>query len=429
MVLREAQTSRLLCLLLASSAAILAPQAAVAQELERATPVLDLPPGEYPQTPIMLGDAALYAAADLRVEYDSNIYAAPDDVAEDLKLLLVPRLKLQLSDDALRLVGFGEMQVRRYLKYETENSTSGSVGTTLTWDATSADRLSAAAGWSRLVEERGDPEARLTPAVGPRLSDMWRAELGYSRQSQRLALQFRGSATRFEHTSRVDAERDHDVYTGSARLGYRAGGLASGFGEVFVTSRDFRLATDLSGVDRDATTYGARIGTAIDPGGKIRGEAAVGLFRVNPGDDRLEARTGFSAEAAMVYQPTRRLAFTLDAFSGDVATVRSGAQARFDTRVRLGVQQEAYHNLRWQAGLLYRRSNFIGAGIHEQRVGSFAEVEYLVNRRLAVALVSRFVGRKTDVEPEDGRPQPEREPGLLDHFERFRGGIEFRLQY
>lgn len=402
-------------LLLASSSAMAAAGAAAAQELERATPVLDLPPGEYPQTPIMLGNAELYAAADVRVEHDDNIYAVPTNTAGDVKVILVPRLNLQLTRDAFQISAHAQAQARRYLKYESENSTGGSVGTVLTWRPTGVDRVTAAVDWARLVEDRGEPEARTTATLGPRLLNMLRGELSYGRQGTRFGFQLRSSATRLEHASELDARRDHDIYTALGRLSYRTGGLSSAFGEVFVNQRDFRISSDLADLDRDATTYGARLGLAIDPGGTLRGDVAVGLYHLRPADDRLDGRTGLSAQAAVIYQPTRRLAFTFDAFNGDVATVRSGAQSRVDTRLRLGVQQEAYHNLRWQAGLVYRRSNFIGSGIRERTIGTVGEVEYLVNRRLAIAAVSRFSGRNSNI--------PEEE------FERFRTGLEVRLQY
>ena len=147
----------------------------------------------------------------------------------------------------------------------------------------------------------------------------------------------------------------------------------------------------------------------------MRGEAAIGLFRFNPDDSSLESRTGVSGSVSLIYQPRERLAFTLDAFSGDVATVRNGAQARTDSRLRFGIQQEIYHNLRWQAGLTYLRTNYIGNPDSEKSFGGIAEVEYLVSRRVAVALQGRHSTRKS-TDP-------------LDEYRRNSIGLELRLQY
>src|SRR3546814_8261422 len=83
-----------------------------------------------------------------------------------------------------------------------------------------------------------------------------------------------------------------------------------------------------------------------DLGGKLRGELNVGVFRFDPKDRTLKPYTGLQFAAAMSYAIRPRTAITLDAFRGDVATVRTGALARTDTRIGIGVQQEVRHNLR-----------------------------------------------------------------------------------
>jgi hypothetical protein len=122
-----------------------------------------------------------------------------------------------------------------------------------------------------------------------------------------------------------------------------------------------------------------------------------------------------SVSAGLVYTPSPRWAFTLDGFRGDVATVRNGAQARTDTRFRAGVQNEVYHNLRWQASVIYRRSNFIGTAQHERTIAGVAEIEYLVNRNMSFALTGRIASREST--------------RAFDDFDRRIVGAEIRLQY
>jgi hypothetical protein len=175
------------------------------------------------------------------------------------------------------------------------------------------------------------------------------------------------------------------------------------------------VGTNLSGINRDSRTIAGRGGVEIDPGGLVRGEASIGLFRFNPDDSSLDSRVGVSASASLIYQPRERLAFTLDAFNGDVATVLNGAQQRTDTRVRFGIQQEIFHNLRWQGGVAYLRTKYNGNPATERTFGGIAEVEYLVNRRVAVALQGRHANRNST--------------DRLDEFRANSIGLELRLQY
>lgn len=387
---------------------------AAAQDLGRATPLLDVPK-EYAATPIHIGPASLTAAMDVRAEYDSNIYALPSNEIDDVRFNFLPRLNLTMDSGTFSLGARAAAQIRRYAEHDTENSESGVVGLEGGWRMSTADTLSFKASAARTVEERGEPESRRNPASPPRKSNFFEGSLGYKHQGPRIGLSLTGTALRNNALSASDEERDYKQYSAVARAGVRASGTVMGFVEGFYTKRDFDLPTDFSGVDRDSHTVGGRAGIAIDPGGMISGEAAVGIFRFNPDDPLLSSRSGLSVTASLVYQPTQRLAFTLDGFRGDVATVRTGAQSRTDTRFRFGVQQEIYHNLHANAAVIYRQTKFVGSGASERTLGATAELEYLMNRHVAIALQGGYGDRNSN------------DP--LDESERANIGVELRLQY
>src|SRR3546814_534009 len=111
-----------------------------------------------------------------------------------------------------------------------------------------------------------------------------------------------------------------------------------------------------------------------------------------------------------------RTAITLDAFRSDVATVRTGALARTDTRIGIGVQQEVRHNLLFNAGLSWRQTDYRGTSDQTQRIwGGNVEAEYLLNRHLSIAAMGWYKHRNSDAPDED--------------YERFRAGLELRFKY
>lgn len=387
---------------------------AAAQQLDRATPLLETPE-EYEAKAVQLGRISAYVGADVRLEYDSNIYALPSGEIDDERLTISPWLNLQMSDDKFELAAQARGVVRRYFKNERENSEGLNTSVGGVFRLSGADSITANAGWTRLVEDRGDPESRIGVGTPPRRYDQWQGDLGYTHRGARFTVGVKGSALKHNALASVDAERDFDQYSGSARIGYRLSGMMDVFGEGFYTARKFRLPVDASGTNRDSKTYGARAGVSFEPGGLVRGELGVGVFRFNPDDARFDSRTGLSVSAGLVYTPSPRWAVTLDGFRGDVATVRAGAQSRTDTRFRLGVQNEIYHNLRWQASVLYRRSNFIGTSQHERTIAGVAELEYLLNRNISFALTGRVASRESS--------------RAFDDFDRTIVGAEIRLQY
>lgn len=389
--------------------------AANGQQIDQPQSVFGAPGDEYKPHGIQLGAVKVLPTANVRIEYDNNIYAAENNRIGDWKVIVVPRLDLILDKGRLQANAVAEARIRRYFSQKSENSTGGLLGGRVQFKPNEANAFAAVFSGERVVEDRGDPEARTAAAIGPRVFNSYNAELSYEHSGGRIGFDVSGAFNRLDYRSAIDAERDHDSYSGSARISYRISGSTSVFVRGYAISRRFRLRTDASGVNRDARTFGLRAGMTFDPGGRLSGEAAIGLFRFVPTDASLQARTGFSVQASLTYKLSQRTAFTLDAFRGDVATVRRGAQARTDTRLQLGIQQEVRHNLRVQAGAFFRQSDFVGSGIRETTKGGFGEVEFLFDRHFSIAATGRYSDRSSS------------DP--LGNFDRLRAGLELRLKY
>jgi hypothetical protein len=387
---------------------------AAAQQIGRTGAMLDLPDGNGERIGIDAGPFTLLPSAEARLEYDSNIYAEPDDPDDDLIAVISPRVEARLAQGQTQVALRAEATGRKYFDHTAEDSLAGLAGALVTFGRGSDDQVSADVRWQRVIEDRGDPEARDSEALGPRKLDIFASELGWRHGGPRLSLAVRGGVDKINYLAPIDEERDLTNYAGRVSLGFRISGAMEAVLLGFGTHRDFRLRGGASNLDRDATTMGARAGLAFGESGIIRGEASVGVFQLSPEDPRLESRTGLSAEAALAYLPSRRLAITLNAFQGNVATVRTGAQSRTDTVIQLGVQAEARANFRLEGSLFYRRSAFIGTDVAETTGGVRGEAEYRLNPRLSLVGAATFSKRDSDIPS--------------DRFERLRGALELRVR-
>lgn len=378
-------------------------------------PVLDIPEDVFIPTPLDFAGALVEVGGVARAEYDSNIYAQEFGEKSDVKLIFQPYVSARKTGSQLELYARAEATYRQYLKYDTENSVGADVRTRVAWSPTQSDRVILLGGWQHGIEDRGEPEGRTIASIGPREFGSFDADLSYAHQGARLGFSVRGTAQTYRYADQIDQNRNLDTYGLVGRGSYRLSPLLSGFIEGFINKRDFAPTVGQDGLNRDSNTYGARAGVAIDPGGTLRGDAALGIYRFDPTDQRLDGRTGLSAQVGLIFQPFIRTAFTLDGFIGNVATYQAGARSREDTRVRLGVQQELRHNIRWQSSLIYRRSRYFGTGITQNIYGATFEIEYLVNRRFIVGGNLRYANRDS-TEPLDG-------------YSRFRGGVTFKFHY
>lgn len=386
-----------------------------AQKIETTAPALNLPDGGDQATGIKEGPFVLLPSGEARIEYDSNVYAARSNRIDDFVAIVTPRIEARYSGRQTQASVRGEARLRRFFKVSSENSTDGLVDAKVQTFLSSTDRLTADVSWRRASEDRGDPEARQTQSTSPRQFDMFAGEIGWNHQGGRIDFSLQGTASRINYLSAIDDDRDLDIFVGRASASYQISGSVRAVAIGFINQRDFRLAKDYSGINRDATTYGARAGLRFGDTGFLRGEATVGIFHLSPKDPTLPGHNGVSVEAALAYLPRRRLAITLDAFRGDVASVRSGAQSRTDTKVQLGAQVEARHNFRLQGALFYRRYDYRGSSISEKTKGVMGEAEYRLNRYVSIAASALYTDRNSDIPS--------------NNFERLRTAIELRMRF
>lgn len=368
---------------------------------------------EYRPIGVRLGSVTVFPELDVNLAHDSNIYAEADNEKDDRILSLTPRALAEMEHGNWRFRGLGQLHARRYFNYDTENRTSGILEGDVRFSRRQGEAFRAALGYRRVVEDRGDPEANVNVPERPRRANLLRGELGYRRELGAWLLGVGGIATKLNQVAEEDKIRDHLSLAGQARVGRRVGGLSFATVTAFVNRRKFDRRLDEQGFERDATTYGARAGLEINPGGVFEGGASVGLFRFNADDPRIEDYTGVSAAADLVYRPTQRTAILFDLARGNVATYRGGATARTDFRWRAALQQEIRHNLFGRVSAFQQQSKFRGSGLKENTLGADAELEYLLTRYLSVAPRVRYSTRQADQEE--------------DEFDRFRASMDLRF--
>lgn len=371
---------------------------------------------EYEIDPITVGSVLVSPQVLAEAIYDDNFIAAPDGAElDDVEFIVRPELNARAGNEVVRFDLFTFAELSRFADYASENSDTYGVSGRVLYSPNASDQLIVDGGYARLKEDRGDPEARDATDLGPRLFDSTFASVNYRRTGARTLLSVDAGYRNLDAVSPLDDERDFATYTGSVTAGYRVSGPFYATVTGFVTARDFNLEGTLDDPDRDAKTYGAQAGVSFVESERLRGRARLGFFRFDPSDPMVDSRTGFSADVSVTYLPTRRIALILDAFNGDVATFRGGAQARTDTRVSLTGQVEMRHNLYGRAGLRLVRSRFIGSGVEERILGSSVAVEYLANRRLSLIAEIDAADRSSD--------DPTQE------FDRFRASVGARIRF
>lgn len=370
---------------------------------------------EYRVRPNRIGPFDATIGGEARIEYDSNIYAEPDNPKNDVRLQIMPELKLSTSPAPVTLVSTASAVIRRYADAHTENAEGWLVDSTVNWKPDQASSLAVRGYWQRSIEDRGDPEARQDDTIGPRLVESLGATMAFRRVTGRLLLDFQGEAIKHNAIAKIDADRDFMSYAGQLTAGMRMSGTLFLTAGGFAVRRDFRIDRTIDGVKRNTTTFGGRVGIDVEPGGLIDGNFSVGVFRFNPDDPGTKGHTGLSVSGNLTWTPRRRTAVVLSAFNGDVATFRTGARQRTDTTVKLTVQQEIRHNLYANVSGGYRKTKYTFSDIKEDTLTATGELEYMFSRNMSVAATANYGNRDSD--------------DYSQKFSRFQGGVSLRLRF
>ncbi|MGB3797455.1 MAG: outer membrane beta-barrel protein [Alteraurantiacibacter sp.] len=371
---------------------------------------------EYKSVPVSFGPFTLDVGGEAQVEFNDNVFATPVDTQSDAIARIRPYAVLQHRTGALATTFAANADVRRYADFESENAEGASARLTSVFSPQAGESFYVSGLADRVIEDRGDPEARQILGIGPRVYRILGGTAGYSRRGSRFLFEAEGDFQNVNALDPIDADRDYETYSGRVTVGYRSGGPFYFTGTGYYTRRNFRLPEPITNIDRDVSTTGALVGVRFDDGGLIEGRVGAGIFKLNTDDPLRDGRTGFSLQGQLAYRPTRRTAVRLNLFNGDVTSFRSGGSTRIETNIGVTVEQEIRHDLLGSVGVDLERYNFAGATSEtQQRLRANAGVEYLLSRRLSVFSTVSYSNRGSD--------------GPLDEYSRFRAGAGVRVRF
>lgn len=387
----------------------------VEEDSQRAQSVLDLERPGYEPRGLKWGKVIISPQLDVSATYNSNIYATRTGRIDDVVMRVRPQLLVAQDQGRVQWQALLDGELRRYASNDQENSETYGIAGTVSASLSQTLAVAGKAGYRRAVENRADPEVRQNPSLGPPLFDLASGALQIRLEGGKMGFSLKGEAEKYDFASSANADRDFRSLRATARIWRQVTPAINGFLQGYINRRDFDLPDPSTGASRDGRTLGGMAGIEFNPGGRIHGDMAAGVFRYRPDSSLFRSFSGFALEGSLAYSPRERTAFILDAFSGDVATVRSGASGRIDRSIRLTVQQEVRHNLIASAALRYRQTRYRGLDTRLNTMGAELEAEYLINRHFSVALTGQYVKRTSGND--------------ADRFNRFQGGLTLRMRY
>ncbi len=386
------------------------------QAEERDTSIASLArPGYEPRT-LTAGGFVLVPSIETDATYNDNIFATPDQRRGDTIFDIQPRLTGELKRSTFDLKTDVHADLIRYVNTPRENVNTFGTKFDATKTMGASQALNAVLTYDRTYERRSDPEADFDRSLPPALINLATGDFSYSYKGGRAGVIARVTVNWLDYLPAADDDRDLMTYRGSVRGLLNITPRVAIYIEPFVNRRDARLRVDRSGIDRDTTTSGGLAGLSFDITDRLQGNIGAGVFHADPDDHRLKGFTGVAASGRVTWHPRVRTAVVVDVFRGDVATIRTGAIGRVDTRAGISIDQEARHNLILHGGFGIDNIHYRGSIDRDQRyVSGTAEARYLMNRYFTVVLNTIYTHRGADQE--------------VDRFHRWESKLGIRVAY
>jgi len=350
---------------------------------------------------IRAGAFLVYPRVNASVGFDSNVYAEPNNENSDILLVVRPEIEArsQWSRHSLSASAFAE---GGFYRDETDaNYLDFGLGVAGVVDISSVQALRVDVSAARLHEDAGDPDAVGSSDVTKYLA--LSGTIAYRYQFNRFFVQPSVGVSRNDYDDVPgfnNDDRDHNLYQITLRGGVAVSPAIRVFGEGFWRRSDYDHTPDDAGVDREAKTYGARLGTELEFTRLLVGDVGVGIARHNPDDSALDDTTGFNAAVGLTWTPTPLTTVNINAladlqettitFRGDTASTR------FRKQLSVGVTHAVLRNISINGRALYIRDDFEGTSRSDDVFGFGAGVSYTVNRWLVVGASYDFQKRVSD---------------------------------
>jgi hypothetical protein len=340
-----------------------------------------------------LGSFVLQPTLDVTEGYNSNVYAATDDVRHDFFTTVTPIVSLNSGWDRNFLGATVGGEIDRYAKYVSENISNFNSLISGRLDVVQDVYFTANAGYQILHEPRGSPNS--VNGEFPTEYHVAHGEVSFVKANSIVGLKIDGSINHYDYfdvpssiTNQpiIETDRNRTEYDITAEASYE---LAPQYRAILRASgneRAYDHKFDPGGFQRSSTGYQFDAGVALSISSKVDGEFYVGYLQQDFDDPRLPTAggVGFGANLLWNVDGVTSVKGTLSRTVEETIVVQ--ASSFLQTALAVRVEHEFRKNILADIGFSYTNQNYQNFGRVDDIYGFNVEGKYLLTRNLVTSL-------------------------------------------
>lgn len=371
-----------------------------AQDDDRNVTVTDRERVELEPLGVRVGGFLVFPTLGVEQRYDDNIFSDEVGTKSDFVSVAAPGLTLRSDWNNHALNGRIGGTVGRYWRNNSENFDDITVAGDGRLDITIDSKLTGAASYATLHEDRGSPDD--VSGDEPTEYTLGFAGSEFTQRFNRLTTSIDSELLRYDFddvaTSAGRANNDdRDRWQG--RIGARAGWELVPEYQAFIrggiNTRSYDETVDDAGFDRDSWGLELVTGIALDLGGITSGELFIGYANQDYDGPALDTVGGLTGGANITWIVTPLTTVTGGFQRTIEETTIEGAGGFFSSQARLAVDHELLRNLLLNANASLRLNDYEGVEREEIVFRGGLGAKYLMNRNVYVVFEYIYTSRDT----------------------------------
>lgn len=341
--------------------------------------------------------------------YDSNVFASATVPRSDVALVISPALTVTNAPRFQRATPSAftyelslNADIHQYRQFESENRTDAQAKLNTRWELAHDITIEGNFLAARKHDLRGDTALPPDASEPIPYTDL-RAEGVFTKHFGRLGVELNANVRNLEYENvpsisgapLFQSARNGSIFTAHVKPFYEFSPGYRGFVRFRGNSRDYE---GTGALNRDSNGYDIRGGLEFAVTPLISGSAEIGYLSQTYDNPLIAPFEGISFAAKAQWLITPLMTVTFNTERSVAETVTPDFEARLDTVYGAQVDYELMRNVILFGGIKRKKEEFRGLSVRSDDVTQLsAGVEYLMNRRLKLALEYQFQDRDSNI--------------------------------
>ncbi|TFH41969.1 MAG: hypothetical protein E4H01_14180 [Lysobacterales bacterium] len=350
---------------------------------------------EYAAKGMPVGAFRLYPTLTGLVGTDDNVFRTDTETVSDTFFVISPRLSLETQSEGHFFALRGGVDVYEFADSSSESRTDWFALAEGGTEVVQGTRIFGSVGYRDTHEPRGYFDEALSLAE-PTPFSVFHADARIESKPNRfgVAIGVGHDSTNYQNSKLIglgtasNDDRDFDQFELFGRLSYEFSPGYALYTHAAYNTRNFDLALDRNGVNRDSTGYRVNAGVQMEVTRLIVGEAYVGYLQQDY-DAPLSNESGFNFGANILWSPSQTVDVRLGAAHNIVETVVSQdfvpATASNQQAFTLGIDYAIRPNVILNGDVGYLHNVFTGTSRTDDTTTFGAGATYLINSYLSAS--------------------------------------------